>query len=126
MQSHLFFSTITPYSQTRIKQTHRAAVRRKVSFIHSYFYQLSCQRRKFVLNKSKEVKTFLMSKCFFYPCFFYPSSTIALFRNRKTFSTTFVQSNLFSPNLSIKTSNFSKTKKLSHNWSKSDRMTIEW
>ena len=38
-----------------------------VCFIHSFFYQLSYQRRRFVLQKSGGVKTFLISKCFFYP-----------------------------------------------------------
>ena len=39
---------------------------KRVSFIHSFFYQLSYQRRKFDLHKIRGVKTFLISDCFFY------------------------------------------------------------
>ena len=49
----------------------------RVSFNHSFFYQLCYQRRRFESHKSGGVKTFLISKCFL--SVFYPSSTVLLF-----------------------------------------------
>ena len=50
--------------------------KKRVYFIHSFFYQLSYQQRKSNFLKSGGVKTFLISKFFFYPCFLYPNSTV--------------------------------------------------
>ena len=65
-----------------MKETQRAVRKEILLFVVSF---ISCPVNIKGLSCTKAaggVKTFLISKCFFYPCFFYPSS--AVLRKYKT------------------------------------------